>query len=56
MNLRSFLPLAVVLVLAALLWAPSLLGDFVYDDHYLIVDSPAVRSSGQVTAAFTRDY
>lgn len=52
----SYLPLAVVLLLAALLWAPSLLGDFVYDDHYLIVDNPVVRSSDQVVAAFTRDY
>ena len=53
---RRSLPLGVVLLLAALLWAPSLLGDFVYDDHYLIVDNPVVRSSDQVAAAFTRDY
>lgn len=48
--------LYLILGLSALLYLPSLFGDFVYDDHYLIQENSTLQSRDGIRAAFTDDY
>ena len=48
--------LAVVGLLAALAYLRGLPGEFVYDDHRLIVDNDGLKRPFEPSRAFTRDY
>jgi tetratricopeptide (TPR) repeat protein len=48
--------LAAVLALATLAYAPSLGGDFVWDDRPLILDDPQIRGFGNLPRLFARDF
>ncbi len=39
-----------------LLYLPSLSAEFVFDDHYLIVNNPFLKSAKGIESAFTEDY
>lgn len=48
--------LSLLLGVAALLYLPSLFGQFVFDDHYLIEQNAALHSAQGLRSAFTEDY
>jgi cytochrome c-type biogenesis protein CcmH/NrfG len=55
-NPGSALVLSGILCLAALVYAGSLGNQFVWDDHWVIVENDFVKSAGNLPLLFTRQY